>query len=52
MPGLGGLFGTISADANGILMEQPELGAQDSGYFVWPMAAVSQALRDCTKGVC
>jgi hypothetical protein len=50
LPGLGGLFNTIAFVTNDIFDERRDIGAQDSGYFVWPMAAVSQALRDYNEG--
>jgi hypothetical protein len=50
LPGLGGLIGVIVPDANDLFVEQQQIGARDSGYFVWLMAAVSQALHDCRKG--
>jgi hypothetical protein len=50
LPGLGGLFNAIELVANDIFVEQQEIKALDGGYLVWPMAAVSQALRDYNEG--
>jgi hypothetical protein len=49
-PGLGGLFHLIKIDANDTFTAKQEISAVDGGYLVWPMAAVSQALRDYNEG--
>ncbi len=50
MPGFGGLFNYIKIDDSNLFVHNEEIGAVDGGFLVWPMAAVSQALRDCNKG--
>jgi hypothetical protein len=50
LPGFGGLFDYIQIDDSDVFVHNEEIGAVDGGFLVWPMAAVSQALRDYNEG--